>query len=179
MFNTMMDGIKEESVGSLFNLQVQVQQDPILAEGADGDDGEAAGSAAVSAPGSGVPPAQPQSAPSQARPGSPGSSESARRQQARGGSGFGPTRRDRDAAASGQAAVAPPVPAGLAAPGLARPKRSGQLNYTAPSADGSAAAEQRTTSADGVDYSKVGRNAPCPCGSGRKFKQCHGDPRNR
>ena len=21
---------------------------------------------------------------------------------------------------------------------------------------------------------KVGRNAPCPCGSGRKFKQCHG-----
>ena len=23
------------------------------------------------------------------------------------------------------------------------------------------------------DYSKVGRNEPCPCGSGRKFKQCH------
>jgi preprotein translocase subunit SecA len=21
---------------------------------------------------------------------------------------------------------------------------------------------------------KVGRNEPCPCGSGRKFKQCHG-----
>ena len=21
---------------------------------------------------------------------------------------------------------------------------------------------------------KVGRNAPCPCGSGRKFKHCHG-----
>ncbi|MDH5798592.1 MAG: SEC-C metal-binding domain-containing protein, partial [Paracoccaceae bacterium] len=21
---------------------------------------------------------------------------------------------------------------------------------------------------------KVGRNDPCPCGSGRKFKQCHG-----
>ena len=33
MFNTMMDGIKEESVGSLFNLQVEVQQDPIVAEG--------------------------------------------------------------------------------------------------------------------------------------------------
>jgi uncharacterized protein YecA (UPF0149 family) len=28
-------------------------------------------------------------------------------------------------------------------------------------------------------YSKVGRNAPCPCGSGRKYKFCHGDPRNR
>ena len=21
---------------------------------------------------------------------------------------------------------------------------------------------------------KVGRNAPCPCGSGRKYKKCHG-----
>jgi len=21
---------------------------------------------------------------------------------------------------------------------------------------------------------KIGRNAPCPCGSGRKFKRCHG-----
>ena len=28
MFTTMMDGIKEESVGSLFNLQVQVQHEP-------------------------------------------------------------------------------------------------------------------------------------------------------
>lgn len=25
---------------------------------------------------------------------------------------------------------------------------------------------------------KVGRNDPCPCGSGRKFKKCHGDPAN-
>jgi len=24
------------------------------------------------------------------------------------------------------------------------------------------------------DGSKVGRNDPCPCGSGKKFKQCHG-----
>src|ERR1043165_1130251 len=23
---------------------------------------------------------------------------------------------------------------------------------------------------------KVGRNAPCPCGSGRKYKRCCGDP---
>jgi len=25
-----------------------------------------------------------------------------------------------------------------------------------------------------LDFSKVGRNDPCPCGSGKKFKQCHG-----
>lgn len=23
---------------------------------------------------------------------------------------------------------------------------------------------------------KVGRNEPCPCGSGKKYKQCHGSP---
>ncbi len=25
-----------------------------------------------------------------------------------------------------------------------------------------------------MKVSKVGRNAPCPCGSGKKYKQCHG-----
>ena len=25
-----------------------------------------------------------------------------------------------------------------------------------------------------IDYSNVGRNEPCPCGSGKKFKQCCG-----
>ncbi|MBP9714627.1 MAG: SEC-C domain-containing protein [Sterolibacterium sp.] len=23
-------------------------------------------------------------------------------------------------------------------------------------------------------YARVGRNEPCPCGSGKKFKHCHG-----
>ena len=39
MFTAMMDGIKEDSVGSLFNLQVQVQENPIVAQ--DGADGAA------------------------------------------------------------------------------------------------------------------------------------------
>jgi preprotein translocase subunit SecA len=25
-----------------------------------------------------------------------------------------------------------------------------------------------------LDFSRTGRNDPCPCGSGKKFKQCHG-----
>jgi preprotein translocase subunit SecA len=25
-----------------------------------------------------------------------------------------------------------------------------------------------------VDWTSVGRNDPCPCGSGKKFKKCHG-----
>jgi preprotein translocase subunit SecA len=31
-----------------------------------------------------------------------------------------------------------------------------------------------TAAAGGKDWSNVGRNDPCPCGSGKKFKKCHG-----
>jgi uncharacterized protein YecA (UPF0149 family) len=27
---------------------------------------------------------------------------------------------------------------------------------------------------DEARYAQVGRNEPCPCGSGKKYKQCHG-----
>ncbi len=27
---------------------------------------------------------------------------------------------------------------------------------------------------DAASYGKVGRNQPCPCGSGKKYKHCHG-----
>jgi preprotein translocase subunit SecA len=40
------------------------------------------------------------------------------------------------------------------------------------------AATATTTRANGPDgrssARKVGRNDPCPCGSGRKYKKCHG-----
>lgn len=29
-------------------------------------------------------------------------------------------------------------------------------------------------SGSSADWSNVGRNDPCPCGSGKKFKKCHG-----
>ena len=37
--------------------------------------------------------------------------------------------------------------------------------------DGSVAT---TTTKSGNEFEGVGRNAPCPCGSGKKFKMCHG-----
>ncbi|MDP4828778.1 MAG: SEC-C metal-binding domain-containing protein, partial [Burkholderiaceae bacterium] len=37
---------------------------------------------------------------------------------------------------------------------------------------GSAASDQAQTVRR--DMPKVGRNEPCPCGSGKKFKHCHG-----
>ena len=51
----------------------------------------------------------------------------------------------------------------------------------APAQKGAAPGESKTTtyrkSEDADPYAGVGRNDPCPCGSGKKFKSCHG--RNR
>ncbi|MGB8020756.1 MAG: preprotein translocase subunit SecA [Candidatus Nanopelagicales bacterium] len=54
------------------------------------------------------------------------------------------------------------------------PKRPGHLQYVAPSETGEAALVTEDIS---DDFRGVGRNDPCPCGSGKKFKRCHGDPR--
>ncbi|HEX4832246.1 MAG TPA: SEC-C metal-binding domain-containing protein [Trebonia sp.] len=52
------------------------------------------------------------------------------------------------------------------------PHRPTQLQYSAPSDSGGVEVKR-----DGGDpYASVGRNDPCPCGSGRKYKRCHGDP---
>ena len=185
MFNAMMEGIKEESVGSLFNLQVQTEDSPIVEEsGAGGAQGATISARVV--PGvagpSGVAPDGSTQAGADGAQGDRGRSG----QQ---GSGRGGRHRSGTQARSGAharpgpaaAPDGPAVPAGLASPGLERPQQRGGLQYSAPSEDASGRAEQRATSraGNGTDYSKVGRNAPCPCGSGRKFKQCHGDPRNR
>jgi preprotein translocase subunit SecA len=45
-----------------------------------------------------------------------------------------------------------------------------------PAAPGSAvtASGEATGAAPGAAVDKVGRNSPCPCGSGKKYKKCHG-----
>ena len=111
MFSAMMDAIKEESVGYVFNLEVQVGEDE--AEAAE-DDGE------------------------EHHP-------------------------------------------DLVAKGLDSPRRPAQLQYTAPSVDGDASGHVVSAQTTAVDdaFADVPRNAPCPCGSGKKFKRCHGDPKVR
>jgi preprotein translocase subunit SecA len=44
----------------------------------------------------------------------------------------------------------------------------------APSSTPGSASGAVTASSSAVDWSKTPRNAPCPCGSGKKYKQCHG-----
>ena len=51
--------------------------------------------------------------------------------------------------------------------------RISNVTYTHPNEDGSIS-QEAGASAPGADVPKVGRNDPCPCGSGKKYKQCHG-----
>ncbi|MBB3728250.1 preprotein translocase subunit SecA [Nonomuraea dietziae] len=108
MFSAMLEGIKEESVGYLFNLEVEVQENPIVEESAE----------------------------------------------------IAETR-------------------SIIARGLRGPERPTQLEYTAPGEDGEVEhTSVRTTAAQRAAYGNVERNAPCPCGSGKKYKRCHGDPKH-
>ncbi|MEI6374944.1 MAG: preprotein translocase subunit SecA [Actinomycetes bacterium] len=134
LFNAMMEGIKEESVGFLFNVEVQIDPQPSiedeLAEMGLADATSLDATSAIAA------------------------------------------------AASGRPAEANPE---IAVKGLS-PQRPAQLTYTAPSdAIGSEVSETRTlaTGAVPAEFADTTRNAPCPCGSGKKYKRCHGDPRNR
>ena len=56
------------------------------------------------------------------------------------------------------------------AKGLTQPTAAPALQYSGPSETGEVSS--RAVSNDA--YANVGRNEPCPCGSGNKFKKCHG-----
>jgi preprotein translocase subunit SecA len=48
------------------------------------------------------------------------------------------------------------------------------VTYTHPNEDGSVSEEKDPTTQQAGAFARVGRNDPCPCGSGKKFKLCHG-----
>ena len=94
----------------------------------------------------------------------------------------------------------PPVE--IRAKGLGRAAQRQALQYSAPTIDGEAGAggvaverpaaqapalgvgtsspapsdARRSASGQAVGGDGPSRNAPCPCGSGRKYKRCHGSP---
>ena len=123
MFAAMMDGIKEESVGFLFNLDVQIEveeEDEDVVE-VEAEEVEPMRQHLPSAE-------QPSAAPS------------------------------------------------IRAKGLEAPKQPQNLAYSAPSEDGEAEVKGSTVTTADDEYAKVGRNDKCPCGSGKKYKMCHGRP---
>jgi preprotein translocase subunit SecA len=117
MFAAMKEGIREETVGFLFNLEVQVEEETEQAEEVEG-----AELAAVGADGSH--PAAPQ----------------------------------------------------IVAKGLHVPATPQHLTYSAPSEAGDAEVKGTPVTNAGDPFAGVSRNAECPCGSGKKYKKCHGAP---
>ncbi|MEZ5091598.1 preprotein translocase subunit SecA [Nocardioides sp.] len=128
MFAAMMDGIAEESVGFLFNLEVQIEEEqpPVELEDAGMFD-------VVSAP------------------------------EAMGAA--------RDAAKESQADH--PL---IKAKGLDAPQQPKNLSYSAPSEDGEVEVTGGTVTQADDEFAGTGRNQLCPCGSGKKYKKCHGAP---
>nr|WP_281170763.1 preprotein translocase subunit SecA [Nakamurella lactea] len=185
MFNAMLDSLKEESVGFLYNLQVQVVAPDGTAQGAgaagsDGAAGQVTGDAAGAgqqAAGSGkgraLPPPKTGQKVKRQRPIAALPTQEAAA-ASNGGSSNGGT-------STAEAEPKKATPAALRAKGL-EDREAAQLSYSGPSEDGGTAT---TRTAKGRPKAETGsatstkepaRNAPCPCGSGKKYKQCHGRP---
>ena len=129
MFAAMKEGIREETVGFLFHVEVEEEPEPVPGDANFELDPSAAAAASLQSP---------VAAPIQ--------------------SPLGVTEPHAHARARG-AAQQPPS----------------NLTYAGPSEDGRV--EVRGSAGTAKDpYSGVGRNQLCPCGSGQKFKRCHGGP---
>jgi len=183
MFQTMMEGIKEESVRVLFNEVKIAESEP---EAPPVGEGARPTALPAGAPLDGVGLVEAVRAATGVLEQPPAPVNPA------GPSPAGPNR-----AAPPQAPPAGPTPTTEAPPVFVRSLRqqrpaSAGLRYSAPSADvpggtvssndGGAAAGGSRAAGEGNAASAGGRparNAPCPCGSGRKYKRCHGDPARR
>ncbi|QSB13892.1 preprotein translocase subunit SecA [Natronosporangium hydrolyticum] len=182
MFQTMLEGIKEESVRLLFNAEVRVQQPE--AEAAATPTQPAAkpamplpvGQSPVEVRARGLRPAQAQPQNLQ---------YSAPTVDGEAGSGGVTTEResDRPAAPALGLGRGPQVGAGpaigAATAGRAaesqQPNRSGDNRGAADRSGGRSGAARQQAPGQAVG-SAPSRNAPCPCGSGKKYKRCHGAP---
>ncbi|WP_017618737.1 preprotein translocase subunit SecA [Nocardiopsis gilva] len=137
MFQEMLEGIKEESVGYLFNVEVQVK-------GRASSEVTPAAAAATATATAAV--LEPETAEEEA-----------------------------EAAEKRAEAEAVPEPEDVVVPGFGE-NRPSHLQYSAPSETGGVEKHTEATSAD-KPYAGTGRNAQCPCGSGKKYKKCHGEPK--
>ena len=153
LFVVMMNAIGEESVRYLFTIQPEVHKPEVAVEqpGQFGISGVASGAvtAALAA-----------------------------------ASGQGAKELDLEAAAAKATAAETPAarPEVVLPAALTEQARPGQLQYSAPTAEGGV--ERRAEVVTNVDdpaagegersYAGTAKNAPCPCGSGRKYKRCHG-----
>ncbi len=154
MFNQMMEGIKEEAVGFLFNLEVQVEEQPTV----------------VVDPSKAVP-----------LPAGVGSDPNLTESDRVGvrAKGLGGGRRPQNLQYT---APAIDGDAGGGAPMIQQPQAPalgiGPGGAPVPSGPAQSAANRRGAgrSPGQAESSGPSRNAPCYCGSGKKYKRCHGAP---
>ncbi len=152
MFATMMDGIKEEAVGFLFNLEVSTED----------EDGDGEEELEIEEPMRRV---IPDILPS-------GSDDDVDADDPMVASG--PSEQPNEELESPAAAfVRSPQ---IKAKGLQPTRQPQKLSYSAPSEGGEAEVKGSTVTTADDPFAKVGRNAQCPCGSGKKYKMCHGRP---
>jgi preprotein translocase subunit SecA len=184
MFNAMMEAFMEEVVGYVFHLEVEVEQAPAVGV-VTGSDGRAV-QVGGRRNGSRSAPPLIESGPD---PDGPGVEVHAvgetsldddelidlvdgaalEADQAAQAAGLV----DSDSASTDGSTVA--TRPQLRAKGLGPNGARRAMAYSAPEEDGSVRTSATVQSVDDP-YAGVGRNAPCPCGSGKKFKMCHGRP---
>jgi preprotein translocase subunit SecA len=182
MFVAMLDGIKEESVGFLFNLEVKTKEEQEAETKAKQAEAEAKALAAAEAGTARVLARQAAAAEAAAGKTSAGTARRSTAAAAAGKTAAATARRSTAEVPPAAPEVEEPTPSGtgpvLAVKGLEEPRRSAEnLTYSAPSLDASPAESGRTKAAKTATVSgtkETPRNAPCPCGSGKKYKQCHG-----
>ncbi|RBY86532.1 preprotein translocase subunit SecA [Blastococcus sp. TF02A-30] len=171
MFRAMLDGIKEESVGFLFNLEVKTKEEQAAEAKAKQDEAEAKALAAAQEGTARVLARQAAQAQAAAAPAPAKAAPTARRSQPKpAAAAAAPAPETETPSASGTGPQ-------LAVKGLEAPRTPENLTYSAPSLDASAkdggkAKAAKTATVTGTK--ETPRNAPCPCGSGKKYKQCHG-----
>ena len=147
LFEAMSDAIKEQAVSILYRVEKREQQAPVTAD-----------SAAATAQQAGRPAPAPAPAPAATRAADGSVATTA-----------GP---------SGQRLTATPA-TGTVGGGVR--SQMGALTFSGPSQDGTGAAKVDKAASggpkpwdDGRTFPGAGKNSPCPCGSGRKYKMCHG-----
>ena len=171
MFDAMRDGFAEEVVGYLFNIDVQVVPDAAPEVTAD---------SAAELAGNGLTIGARLTAGSAADTPDPGGKPAVIPPAAKRRAKSGRSAKRAAPAEPGKAAEEPTAHIGdsrnrLRVGGVQQRPDAKRLSYSAPDEQGqksTTGARRRASEPD--PYAGVGRNQPCPCGSGKKFKLCHG-----
>ncbi|HWN34338.1 MAG TPA: SEC-C metal-binding domain-containing protein, partial [Pseudonocardia sp.] len=172
MFAAMMDGIKEEAVGYLFNVQV-APVEATTRPGMELESNDATEPASPARPSAGT-------GGTVTAAGTIGGAVAAPAAEAAPGAVAAPTGKRGRHATPVHDPSDPPTDPGSAVPtalrgvGVGGPANAAALRYSGPAEDGTETRSAAPAGSGAGGSTEPARNQPCPCGSGRKYKHCHG-----